>query len=325
ERVLLWLARRPQTRAAGTAAPAAASEAILPAWVPLSRLLGGYYVLRPIGRGTTGSVLLAVRADERTRADRQLVALKVPDYSGGAARNLSEQEFEAMFREEAGALLALPQHPNIAQFFTFDARAQPKPLLAMEFVPGSNLEQAVDAGGLDVPRCLAIIDNLLAGLEAMHGVQIAHLDVKPANVVLREGSGAAVLVDFGLAGRRLRTGCGSIHYGAAEVWSDAPAVEPFPADVYAATCVAFEILTASVLIRGDSLKGVVDEHFTRQPASAVLAHLERLPRLAPLAELLRAGIARDPKRRPTAARLRAGFAAIAPDLRSLAWPIDVPG
>ena len=43
----------------------------------------------------------------------------------------------------------------------------------------------------------------------------------------------------------------------------------------------------------------------------------------PLAELLRAAVAREPKRRPTAARLRAGFAAIAPDLRALTWPIDV--
>ena len=102
-----------------------------------------------------------------------------------------------------------------------------------------------------------------------------------------------------------------------------PTVEPFPADVYAAACVAFEVLTNSVLFRGDTLKEVVDGHFAKQPGAALLTALGRLPRLAPLAELLRAAITRDSKRRPTAARLRAGFAAIAPDLRGLAWPIKV--
>jgi hypothetical protein len=320
DRVLVWLARRPRTNTeAGTTGQI---EAMLPGWVPLSRLLGSFYVVRPIGRGAGGSVLLAVRSDERARPDRELVALKVPDYSGGAARNLSEQEFERLFREEAGALLALPAHANLARFITFDASVQPKPILVMEFVRGTNLERALEGRDLEMASAFAIIDHVLGGLVAMHDVQIAHLDVKPANVVLREGSGEAVLVDFGLAGRRIRAGCGSVHYGAAEVWSEDPGdLEPFCADVYAAACVAFEVLTNTLLIRGDSLKVVIDQHFSKQPGGELLAKLERTRRLAPLGELLRAALARDPKRRPTAARLRAGFAAIAPDLRALAWPL----
>jgi len=320
ERLLVWLARRPhRTSDAGTTAPL---EALLPGWVPLSRLLGSFYVVRPIGRGAGGSVLLAVRAEERARKNRELVALKVPDYSGDAARNLSEQEFERLFREEAGALLALPSQKNLARFITFDASAQPKPILVMEFVRGTNLERTIEAADLTMPRALAIIEDLLSGLHAMHDASIAHLDVKPANVVLRDGSGEAVLVDFGLAGRRIRSGCGSVHYGAAEVWLESGAAhEPFPADVYAAACVAFEVLTNRVLIGGDSIKAVLDQHFSKQPGGELLARLERTRRFAPLAELLRAAIARDPKRRPTAARLRAGFNAIAPDLRTQAWPI----
>jgi hypothetical protein len=312
ERVLVWLARRPATGQATEAA--APSEAKLPGWVPLSRLLGAFYVVRPIGRGAGGSVLLAVRADERLRPDRELVALKVPDYNGGAARNLSQNAFEILFREEAGALLALPAHRNLAGFVTFDASARPKPILVMEYVRGPNLERALEISTLDTPRALAIIDDLLAGLEAMHKEQIAHLDVKPANVVLRDGNGVGVLVDFGLAGP---------HYGAHEVWSDGPKVEPFGADVYAAGCVAFEVLTNRVLIHGTSLRDVIDHHFVAQPGADLLGRLERTPRLAPLAQLLRAAVARDPRKRPTAARLRAGFAAIAPDLRGVAWPLAI--
>ncbi len=321
ERVLAWLARRPRTDV--DAAPTAPLEPLLPAWVPLSRQLGSFYVVRPIGRGAGGSVLLAVRADERQRADRELVAVKVPDYSGAAARNLSEAEFEALFRDEAGALLVLPAHANLARFVTFDASARPKPILVMEFVRGTNLERTLESG-LDMARALGVIDGVLAGLEAMHRVQIAHLDVKPANVVLRDGQGAPVLVDFGLAGRRLRAGCGSLHYGAAEVWSDDHAShEPFPADVYAAACMAYEVLTGAVLVDGETMKEVLDHHFSAQPARATLARLERTAngRLMSLAQLLRAAVARDPKRRPTLARLRAGFAAVSPELRTLPWPL----
>ena len=318
ERVMLWLARRPHT---DETAAVPTTEGTIPGWVPLSRQLGGFYIVRPIGRGAAGSVLLAVRAEERARKDRELVAIKVPDYSGGAARNLSEQEFEALFREEAGALLALPGHHNLARFITFDASARPKPILVMEFVRGTNLERTLEQTTLDMPRALRIVDDLLAGISAMHDVEIAHLDVKPANVVLRDATGNAVLVDFGLAGRHIRPGCGSAHYGAAEVWTEGSTAEPFPADVYAAACVAFEILTNTVLIRGDTLKQVIDEHFAAAPGAAVLAKLERVRKLAPLAQLLRVATARDPKRRPTAARLRAGFAAIAPDLAGSSWPI----
>ncbi len=319
DRVLVWLARRPQVALdTQTTIPL---EIMLPGWVPLSRQLGGFYVVRPIGRGAGGSVLLAVRSDERTRADRELVALKVPDYSAEAARNLSEQEFERLFREEAGALLALPAHGNLARFVTFDASAQPKPILVMEFVRGPNLERTLE-GALTMPRALAIVDDLLAGLEAMHAVQIAHLDVKPPNVVLRESSGAAVLVDFGLAGRRIRAGCGSVHYGAAEVWSeDGERGEPFPADVYAAACVAYEVLTGAILFPGSSVTEVLGHHFAKQPGHATLLQLERTRGLGSFAELLRAALSRDPRRRPTAARLRGGFAAIAPDLKGQKWPL----
>ena len=217
----------------------------------------------------------------------------------------------------------MPVHANLARFITFDASARPKPILVMEFVRGINLERALEIATLDMTRAFAIIDNLLAGLEAMHRVQIAHLDVKPANVVLRAGKDEAVLVDFGLAGRRLRPGCGSVHYGAAEVWLEGTDVEPYPADVYAAACVAFEILTNSVLIRGETLRSVVDQHFTARPGSALLSPLERVPRFAPVAALLRAALIREPRRRPSIAHLRAGFAAIAPELRGIVWPLGI--
>jgi hypothetical protein len=116
------------------------------------RILGGFYVLHPLGSGGVSSVFVVSRAEERHRDDATRFALKVPDYSAEAARTLSEEEFLNLFRQEAGALLALPQHANLARFVTFDAGARPKPILVMELVEGPTLERVIERGDLDVNR-----------------------------------------------------------------------------------------------------------------------------------------------------------------------------
>ena len=302
-----------------------AALASLPRWLPPSRTLGGFYVQRPLGKGAGGSVFVACRVEERHEPSAEAVALKVPDYDGGAARNLSIDEFEQLFREEAGALLSLPQHPNIARFVTFDAGARPKPILVMEYVHGLTLEQLLDLGELDSRAALRLVDGIAGGLEAMHKARVAHLDLKPANVILRdESEGAtAVLVDFGLAGRRLRPGCGSPHYGAPEVWSTATAGEPYAADVYALACLIFEILTQETLVTGDTVTEVVTSHLGGGAEARVRARLGRDRQTAGLAEVLAAALQRRAEQRPTVARLRAGISAIAPDLGRLPWPLRV--
>jgi hypothetical protein len=321
ERTLVRIAHLPATGAATDVAPLAAP--VLPPWLPLGRTLGGFYVVRPIGKGAGGSVFVACRSEERHRPSAGLVALKVPDYGGGAARNLSEQEFEAMFREEAGALLSLPTHGNIARFVTFDAGARPKPILVMELVRGPSLERVLEVHELDLGRALALIDGIAAGLEAMHAARVAHLDLKPANVILREGTAAPVLVDFGLAGRNLRPGCGSPHYGGPEVWSATSRsdVEPFPTDVYAFGCLAYELLTGEVLVTGDSLQAVLAQHLGGRAGKDALGRLARQRGTAGLADLLAAALTLEPSQRPKIGRLRAGFAAVAPDLRDRPWPL----
>jgi eukaryotic-like serine/threonine-protein kinase len=325
-RVLARVARLPVLGIAPATAPARADA--LPAWLPLSRRLGGFFVERAIGNGAGGSVFVATRIDDRGKPGASAVALKVPDYDGGAARSLSEQEFEAMFRDEAGALLSLPRHPNLAGFVTFDAGARPKPILVMELVPGPTLERALERGGLDVAAALAILDGIASGLETMHAARIAHLDIKPQNVILRDGDGGAaaasrpVLVDFGLAGRTLRPGCGSPHYGAPEVWADRGRGDgtPFAADVYAFACLAFEVLTARALVDGPTLQQIIHAHIAGRAVTLAERALAR-PEVATAGALLGAALSPLPERRPTIARLRAGFAAVAPDLVRLRWPL----
>ncbi|MEM8609665.1 MAG: serine/threonine-protein kinase [Myxococcota bacterium] len=259
------------------------ADATLPAWVPPSRILGGFHLVRAVGTGAVGSVFIARRIEERQDESAPTFALKVPDYSAAAARTLSEDEFLRLFRDEAGALLGLPEHPNIARFVTFDAGARPKPILVMELVEGPSLERMLEMADLSIRRARDLLLGVGAGLDAMHQVGVAHLDVKPSNIIVCNadaitGVGSPpkpVLVDFGLAGRHLRPGCGTANYGAPEIWGSGDASDPIPADVYAFGCLIFEAYTGETLFDADTEAGMITQHVTHdgnpEPVRALLA------------------------------------------------------
>ncbi len=198
------------------AIPLERRRARLPDWLLPRRTIGAFYVVRALGAGGVSSVFVARRIEERHDSKAEAFALKVPQYDPTTARSLSEQEFMQLFRDEAGALLSLPYHENLSRFVTFDLAARPKPILVMELIRGVGLDRIVRSRSLDVPRAFDYLDGILAGLEAMHGAGVGHLDVKPSNIILRD-SRTPVLVDFGLSGRRLRPGCGTLEYCAPEV------------------------------------------------------------------------------------------------------------
>lgn len=298
----------------------------LPSWLPARRILGGFYVMRPLGKGGSASVFVVHRAEDRREPNPERFALKVPDYSAGAARSLSEAEFMQIFRSEASALITLPQQPNLAKFVTFDMAARPKPILVMELVEGPSLEHVISSRALTTARWFAVLDDVLAGLEAMHASGVAHLDVKPSNVVLRgnPSDGVAVLVDFGLAGRNIRPGCATGPYGAPEVWGAlGPGVVPDApkADVYAFACLAFEVLTGVTLFFGDSELQQVAQHLAHDGFPERLRTMGKDPALAPLAEVLFSALRRDPKNRPNASRLRTDLRKIGPALGRARWPL----
>jgi signal transduction histidine kinase len=74
--------------------------------------------------------------------------------------------------------------------------------LVTPFVPGVTLaERIARAGRLSVPDTLAVGRGVLRALRAAHERGVLHRDVKPANVVVGEGSPPerVTLIDFGLA------------------------------------------------------------------------------------------------------------------------------
>jgi serine/threonine protein kinase len=254
-----------------------------------------------------------------------LFALKVPEFDPTTARSLSETEFMALFRDEAGALISLPHHPNLARFVTFDLAARPKPILVMELISGFGLDRLVRSRSLTVERALSYLNGILSGLEAMHQAGFGHLDLKPSNVILRD-NGEPVLVDFGLSGRKIRPGCGTLDYCAPEVLGVTPDpshVTPMAADIYAFGSMAFEILTGQPLFDGHDEMALVTQHVSHDGWPARLTKLGRRTRTAELAVVLAACLRHDPQARPTAAAVREALESIAERLSHESWPISI--
>ncbi|HJK97429.1 MAG TPA: serine/threonine-protein kinase, partial [Polyangiaceae bacterium LLY-WYZ-14_1] len=112
----------------------------------------------------------------------------------------SEDDWFRIAREAraAGSL----RHPAIIPIYDVRRSRDGRPFLVMELVEGKTLELLSLEGA---PRGLILrtVREVADGLRLAHRHRLLHLDVKPGNILVREGDGGAVLVDFGLA-RRIR-------------------------------------------------------------------------------------------------------------------------
>src|SRR5207253_2809912 len=116
-----------------------------------------------------------------------IVAVKVlpPDVAASAMRR-------ERFRREA-TLGAGLEHPNIVRVYDFDTRDDIT-FLIMTFVRGVTLEERLH--GSDRPTTDAILRSVREIADALgyvHRRGVVHRDVKPANILLDEDSGRALL------------------------------------------------------------------------------------------------------------------------------------
>lgn len=94
-------------------------------------------------------------------------------------------------------------HPALPRLFAADLDVE-TPYVTTEFVVGEALDELAP---IDIGTAALITVELLAAVRALHGRGLAHLDVKPENVLIRDGR--PVLLDFGSArplGRRQPAG-----------------------------------------------------------------------------------------------------------------------
>ncbi len=172
--------------------------------------VGPYRLERLLGRGGMGEVWLAVRTESRGPAQ---VALKIiPSAAGRDDGLLKRMEREA-------AILARLDHPNIVALYEFGRDdALGVYYLAVEYVPGTNLAEAMEyqrLAGIEFHESLLtyLAAEILAGLGYAHAatdgegqpLQIVHRDISPSNI-LCSVTGQVKVADFGIARWKAATG-----------------------------------------------------------------------------------------------------------------------
>jgi serine/threonine protein kinase len=149
-------------------------------------VLGPYRVLRALGKGGMGVVLLA----DHVGLDRK-VALKVLTANRGNEKLSLER-----FYREARAAAAL-DHPNIVRLHDV-TQAGGYHFLVMEFVDGLDLQSLVaQAGPLHYVQAVNYVVQAAAGLQHAHEKGFVHRDIKPANLMLAK-DGTVKILDMGL-------------------------------------------------------------------------------------------------------------------------------
>ncbi|WP_031035126.1 bifunctional serine/threonine-protein kinase/glutamate ABC transporter substrate-binding protein [Streptomyces sp. NRRL F-5650] len=152
---------------------------------------GRYELLEPIGSGGMGEVW---RAHDRRL--RRFVAVKglldrratTPDTQKAAMQRA---------RREAEALAKI-EHQNVVTVHDQIETAD-QVWIVMKLLEGRSLADLLRRDGvLGVPRAADIGLQMAQGLRAVHEASVLHRDVKPGNVLVRDG-GQVVLVDFGIA------------------------------------------------------------------------------------------------------------------------------
>jgi eukaryotic-like serine/threonine-protein kinase len=115
-----------------------------------------------------------------------------------------------------------------------------------------------------------VMAKLLLALEAVHGRDVVHHDVKPANVVLMT-SGHPVLVDFGFGGDRsdvASPGLGRLsctpNYVAPEQLAHMSTGQDVRTDIYQAGLLFYELLTLKRCFVGDSSLELYDRIVSRR-------------------------------------------------------------
>jgi len=145
-----------------------------------------YEIIQMLGEGGMGAVYKA-----RDRELDRLIALKVirPELAGHP-RVLQRFKQELLLARQV-------THKNVIRIFDLGVSDDLK-FITMEFVEGRDLSGLLDERKCSVPETIDIIQQTCRALEAAHGENVIHRDLKPQNIMLGEGGKVSVM-DFGLA------------------------------------------------------------------------------------------------------------------------------
>jgi non-specific serine/threonine protein kinase/serine/threonine-protein kinase len=206
---------------------------------PIRTRLPGFEIVRELGRGGMGQVLLA-RQTEPVERD---VAIKL------ILQKIRSTEIEQRFLVERQALAGM-HHPAIAQIFEAGTNPDGFPYFAMEYVSGLPINRFCAEHRLDLEQRIKLFIRVLNGVQHAHQKGIVHRDLKPANILVSwiDNQPAPKIIDFGIATaaspeheHSSESSAGTPVYMSPEQFSTQPGIDT-RADVYSLGVILCELL-----------------------------------------------------------------------------------
>jgi len=207
-------------------------------------------------------------------------------------------------------------HPNVVRVIELVVD-DPRLGIVMEYLNHPDLGRVI-ASGIDTRRAVRLAAGIASGVSAIHDAQVAHRDMKPANVIVAEmvGDDGTVhetpkIADFGvsrLIGQSVvsssTTTLGTPLYMSPEATGGSTPIGR-PSDIYSLGVMLFEMLTGHPPYRAE------------EPIAIAVAHVNSpVPVLGgvpdQLSELLQAMLAKEAADRPDAATVAATLDLLAP-------------
>ncbi|CAN5444468.1 hypothetical protein BH10ACI2_BH10ACI2_05180 [soil metagenome] len=240
----------------------------------------GYQMIRVIGQGGMGSVMLA-----RSEKDGRAVAIKtlLPEVA------VSDQSLKRFLRElEVASAL---QHPNIVSYIEHGTH-NGLVYLVTEFIVGMDASRlAKNRGGrLDYREMVKVVEQTLSALDFAHNKGYIHRDIKEQNILVQGEfpNTVAKLTDFGLSKSFKETGmsgvtmvgdvAGTIAYMPPEQVRDFKEVRP-PSDIYAVGMTAYSLLTGAHALDISPKAGIAEtvKAIFEQPIIPISSRISNVP------------------------------------------------
>jgi serine/threonine protein kinase len=169
---------------------------------------GKYKIVKKIGQGGFGIAYRAYHQGLQTEVcikeffysdlcERAKNSTNVTIISTSPDKIQLVDSLQKKFTKEAQRLARF-QHPNIVQVMdTFDENNTA--YFVMEFLDGGSLEDMIKRdGAMSEQKAKALILPIIDAMDAVHKKDLLHLDIKPANIMLRKNQ-TTVLIDFGIS------------------------------------------------------------------------------------------------------------------------------
>jgi serine/threonine protein kinase len=268
---------------------------------PDARRLGSYELVELLGKGGMGEVW---RAEHHSLVRPAAVKVLRRELTS----HLTDSQVNAMnlrFQREVQATAQLTS-PHTVAVYDYGQTTDGILYYAMELLNGVDAETLVRTHGPQpAERVVSLLRQACESLAEAHHRHLVHRDIKPANLLLC-ALGLDVdfvkVLDFGLVhdldhDTRL-TIEGSISGTPAYLAPESAAHNRFDtrSDVYALACVAYWLLTGTIVFDGDTAAGVMTAHIRDQPDPP--SRRTELPIPAELEDLILACLAKDPADRP---------------------------